>query len=218
MIPNELTTYLESLIPTRNERLLEMEEYARVHHVPIMELVGVETLLQILRIHQPNKILEIGTAIGYSAIRMAQSLEETTIYTIERDEERYEEAIANIQKADLSDRIIVIKGDALDVFEQIQSYGPFDFLFIDAAKGQYQKFFELYGTLITEKGIILSDNVLFRGLVAKEAANIESKRLRTLAKKIKKYNEWLMQHPLYHTTILPVGDGIAISIKKGEKQ
>lgn len=218
MIPNELTTYLESLIPTRNERLLEMEEYARVHHVPIMELVGVETLLQILRIHQPNKILEIGTAIGYSAIRMAQSLEETTIYTIERDEERYEEAIANIQKADLSDRIIVIKGDALDVFEQIQSYGPFDFLFIDAAKGQYQKFFELYGTLITEKGIILSDNVLFRGLVAKEVANIESKRLRTLAKKIKKYNEWLMQHPLYHTTILPVGDGIAISIKKGEKQ
>ncbi|WP_062198803.1 O-methyltransferase [Massilibacterium senegalense] len=217
MIPNELITYLESLIPTRNEQLLEMEEYARVHHVPIMELVGVETLLQILRIHQPKKILEIGTAIGYSAIRMVQTLEETTIYTIERDEKRYEEAIANIQKANLSDRIIVIKGDALDVFEQIQSYGPFDFLFIDAAKGQYQKFFELYGTLVTEKGIILSDNVLFRGLVAKEADDIESKRLRTLAKKIKKYNEWLMKHPLYRTTILPVGDGIAISIKKGEK-
>lgn len=216
MISKELTTYIESLIPKRSDLLLEMEEYAQIHHVPIMDLIGMEALLQILRLKKPKKILEIGTAIGYSAIRMAETVENITVYTIERDQERYVEAEKNIEKAHLTERIHIIKGDALESFEAVQPFGPFDALFIDAAKGQYKRFFELYSTLLSKDGLVLSDNVLFRGFVSQNEEEINQTRYRSMVKKLKNYNEWLVNHPNYQTTILPVGDGLAVSIKKGE--
>ncbi len=212
MIKRQVEDYLKSLVPTREKRVEEIEEYAIVHQVPIMDLVGMESLLQQLKLHEPKRILEIGTAIGYSAIRMAQALPNASIVTIERDEVRYEEAKKNISSLGLANRIDVRFGDALDLAQTLESEPLFDVLFIDAAKGQYKRFLNIYGQFIKHGGVIYSDNVLFRGLVAEE--DIENKRLRQIANKIKSYNEWLMNHPEYETRILPVGDGLAVSIKR----
>lgn len=212
MIKEELQTYIEKKIQPRNELLHEMEEYALVENVPIMELIGIEALLQILRIHHPSVILEVGAAIGYSALRMSFALPEAKIITIERDEERAKKADTYINRAGKNSNVILIKGDALEVEEIIKAHGPFDAIFIDAAKGQYQRFFEIYTQYLNENGIIITDNILFKGLVCEE--QIENKRIRSLVKKIDGFNDWLMNHPDYDTAILPVGDGIAISKKR----
>ncbi|WP_078428955.1 O-methyltransferase [Alkalihalobacterium alkalinitrilicum] len=214
MLPNDhkINTYIESLIPNRNDLLTEMEQLARDQQVPIMELVGIEAMLQLLRMNQPHSILEIGTAIGYSAIRMAQALENVKVVTIERDEHRYSQALHYIERANLGNRIDVIFGDALQVGEQLEFYAPFDVLFIDAAKGQYENFFHIYEPFVRSGGLIISDNILFRGLVAEES--IENKNHAGMARKLRRYNEWLMKNEQFTTTILPIGDGIALSIKK----
>jgi predicted O-methyltransferase YrrM len=215
LVNKEIVEYIQSLLPEREEAILKMEDYAREHHVPIMDLVGIETMLHLLKIANPKKILEIGTAIGYSAIRMAKVLPNAKIVTIERDEERYKQALLYVNETKTSEQIEVLFGDALELSDQVAEKGPFDALFIDAAKGQYRRFFELYEPLLTERGIIITDNVLFKGLVASEQP-IEQKRIRQLVQKIREYNEWLMNHPRYETIILPIGDGMAISRRRGE--
>lgn len=212
MIDKQVEAYLTSLVPTRGEKVEAIEGFAAEHHVPIMDLVGMESLLQQLKLIKPKRILEIGTAIGYSSIRMAQTLPGASIITIERDQERYDQALSNIAAVNLSNQIEVKFGDALDLVQILESEPLFDVLFIDAAKGQYQRFFDRYGQFVKKDGVIFSDNVLFRGLVAQE--DIDNKRLRSIASKIKSYNKWLMDHSDYETRILPVGDGLAISIKK----
>jgi len=213
LLNNEkLQAYIDGLFADRNALFSEMENYASEHHVPIMELAGIETMLQLLRIHRSKRILEVGTAIGYSALRMAAALPEAEIITIERDIERIQTAKEFIERSGKADQIILIEGDALEVEEVVRGHGPFDAIFIDAAKGQYKKFFELYAKYLTAEGMVVTDNVLFKGLVAE--AEIESKRTRNLVKKIAEFNQWLMNHSEYDSVILPVGDGIAISKKK----
>ncbi|MEH7093820.1 O-methyltransferase [Neobacillus vireti] len=213
MLNNEkLQAYIDGLFADRNDLFSEMENYASEHHVPIMELVGIETMLQLLRIHRSKRILEVGTAIGYSALRMAAALPEAEIVTIERDIERIQIAKEFIERSGKAEQISLIEGDALEVEEDVRKHGPFDAIFIDAAKGQYKKFFELYAKYLTAEGMVVTDNVLFKGLVAEE--EIESKRTRNLVKKIAEFNQWLMSHSEYDSVILPVGDGIAISKKK----
>lgn len=216
MVPSEVNAYLESLIPERTVEIVEMEEYAKENHVPIMDLVSIETILQILRMIQPAAILEIGTAIGYSAIRMAKVLPQTKIVTVERNQERYDRALQNIEKTGTNQQISVLYGDALELVDSVKEYGTFDCIFIDAAKGQYQRFFERYEPMLADNGVMITDNVLFKGLVAEE--RIEIRRRRQLVDKIKRYNEWIMNHPNYDTSILPVGDGIALSKKRGGSQ
>ncbi len=208
----KLQLYINELILDRPKILLEMEQYAAENGVPIMELAGIEAMLQLLRIQNPQTILEVGTAIGYSALRMAFALPNSKIVTIERDNERLERAVDYIKKAEMEAEIVLISGDALEVEEQIKPFAPFDVIFIDAAKGQYQRFFELYSRYLSEGGLIITDNVLFKGMVAE--ANIENKRLRNLVKKIRDFNSWLMNNPEYDTVIVPVGDGVAISKKR----
>jgi predicted O-methyltransferase YrrM len=216
LLDAKLHSYIEGLILERNPLLTEMEFYAREHNVPIMELEGIETMLQLLRIHGTKKILEVGTAIGYSAIRMAEVLPAAQIVTIERDDERAQVAVEFIERSAYKERITLIKGDALEVEEQISGHAPFDAIFIDAAKGQYKKFFEMYSSYLSSDGMIITDNVLFKGLVAEP--EIESKRIRNLVKKIDDFNKWLMKHPDYISVILPVGDGVAISKRRGESK
>lgn len=208
----KLQLYIAELIPDRSEIFFEMEQYAKEFGVPIMELTGIETMLQLLRLHSPKQILEVGTAIGYSALRMADALPSSKIITVERDEERLKKAAEYIAKAEKQAQIVVISGDALETEDQIKAFAPFDAIFIDAAKGQYQRFFELYSQYLDKDGLIITDNVLFKGMVCEET--IENKRLRSLVKKIKDFNCWLMKHPDYNTVIIPVGDGIAISKKR----
>ncbi|WP_409270756.1 O-methyltransferase [Neobacillus sp. SCS-31] len=212
MLDEKLQMYLESLLPRRKGLFAEMEEYAREHHVPIMEPAGMEALLQILRVHNPKRILEIGTAIGYSALRMADALPDATIITIERDEERYSVARKNVEAAGASGQVELLFGDALEAAGEVESFAPFDAIFIDAAKGQYQNFFSLYEPFLRAGGIMITDNVLFKGLVYESEA--ENGRLGKLARKIHGYNVWLTGLEDYVTTIFPVGDGVAVSYKK----
>jgi predicted O-methyltransferase YrrM len=212
LLNERLHAYIEDLVPKRNPLLTEMESYAKEHSVPIMELAGIEAMLQLLRIQQPIKILEVGTAIGYSALRMAEAIPNANIVSIERDEERYVLAEEFIGRSNHRHQIALIKGDALEVEDLVRGHGPFDAIFIDAAKGQYKKFFEIYANHLHEDGMIITDNVLFKGLVCEK--EIESKRLRNLVKKIDEFNHWLMGHPDYNSVILPVGDGVAISRRR----
>ncbi|WP_225218660.1 O-methyltransferase [Fictibacillus norfolkensis] len=212
MVSKELNQYIEKIIPTRSEQVLKMEQYAKEHNVPIMDLTGMETLLSYVRLKKPKRILEVGTAIGYSAIRMALACENAEIISIERDEERYNIAKDNVRSFHLESRITLLFGDANELQSQVENYAPYDFIFIDAAKGQYQNFFDHYSSMLSHDGIIVTDNVLFRGYVADESG-LESRRLRSLVKKIRSFNEYMMQHPDYQSSILPVGDGMMVSIR-----
>lgn len=212
MISDHVEQYLESLRPKRAELIKEMEQYATEHHVPIMEQTSLDVMLQIMSFLNPDCILEIGTAIGYSAIRMAQILPDTEIITVERDEERYHEAVANVEKAGYSNRIRILLGDAFELAEELRSYGPYQALFIDAAKGQYKRFFDEFFDALQSQGVVFSDNILFRGMVAEE--QIEEKRFRSMVKKLRQYNDFLMSHPELDTTIYPIGDGLAVSKRK----
>ncbi|PYZ94173.1 SAM-dependent methyltransferase [Salipaludibacillus keqinensis] len=204
--------YIRSLIQERSPLIKEMEAYAEEHQVPIMELDGMETLLQFLRIQQPDHILEIGTAIGYSAIRMLLTLPQAQVTSIERDIQRAALAKENGLKAKVNNRFQIIEGDALEVSEIVQTNGPFDALFIDAAKGQYERFFALYEPMVKENGLIFSDNVLFKGMVASERKP-ESRGVKAMVNKLTKYNEKLMSDQRFHSILLPIGDGILVSRK-----
>lgn len=212
MIDSNLEQYLSKAIDKKDNLITQLEQYAEEHNVPIMEPLGIDFLQQMIRMNKPKRILEIGTAIGYSAICMAQSHPDTYIVTMERDEQRYQEAVKNIEAANLTDRIEVIFGDALEEGVKLQDEEPFDLLFIDAAKGQYKRFFELFEKTLSPDGVIISDNVLFKGYVYNNPEDGTNKA--KIAKKIETYNQWLLQHPDYKTSIVPIGDGVAVSVKR----
>lgn len=204
--------YIESFIPPRDNLLLEMERYAKDNHVPIMQLSAIEVLNQLLRIQKPSSILEIGTAIGYSALRMALVLPECSIVTIERDCERVEAARDFLARSEVANRITVIEGDALEVdVTNIQS--TFDAVFIDAAKGQYQRFFEKYSPLVPSGGVLYIDNMYMHGLSDLEIQEVP-RRKRTMIRNLKNFTDWVLQHSDYESAFLPVGDGLLICLKR----
>ncbi|MFC2948435.1 O-methyltransferase [Virgibacillus sediminis] len=208
-----MADYLLGTLPKKEEWVLQMEEYADNERVPIMDPISMNFMMQLIRVKRPDHILEIGTAIGYSALMMAQALPDAKIISIEKDEARYQIAMDNINKQGKKNQIQVIHGDARHELEILRDKGEsFDLIFIDAAKGQYRSFFELAEGLLKANAIIVSDNVLFRGLVAEPEK--ATRRHRKMVEKIRSYNKWISAHPEFDTSIIPVGDGIAISVKK----
>lgn len=211
-----LKEYLSKTLPLEADWVKEIEQQAKQDNVPIMDSLSIHFLMQLIRLHKPKRILEIGTAIGYSALRMHEAYPKTTIVTIERDDKRVQQAMENFKKQNQQDSIQVIHGDALDELNHLATINQrFDVIFIDAAKGQYKRFFELSSPLLEENGLIISDNVLFRGYVAH--SNQANPRLEKIADKIRLYNEWLINHPDFTSSIVPIGDGVAISLKKQER-
>jgi len=191
-----------------NKEFKQMEKYAEEKNIPIMQKSGINFLTKYIEENNIKSILEIGTAIGYSAIKMASVNEKIKVTTIEKDNERYLTALKNIKEFDLDKRITLISGDALD----IELEGKFDLIFIDAAKGQYIKFFEKYSKNLKKNGVIVSDNLDFHGFV-KQEERIISKNLRQLVNKIRNYIEFLKTNTEFTTTFYKVGDGISISVK-----
>lgn len=192
-----------------NDYELDLREYAIENNVPIIGDEGLAFLELIIDLYKPKKILEIGTAIGYSAERMSRVCGSNVI-TIERDEVMYKKALETISVLGLNDKIKIIYKDALEAFDDINE--EIDLLFIDAAKGQYKKFFEGYTKYLKKGGIVICDNMLFHGQLENE--EIKSRNLRALVRKIKEYHEYLLSNNNYRTTILDIGDGMSISIKK----
>ena len=187
----------------------EIEEYAEKENVPIMNKRGINFLCKLIKENNIKSILEIGSAIGYSSIRMALCDEEINITTIERDEIRYKEAVKNIKRCNLDNRINIILGDALET----EINGKYDLIFIDAAKGQNIKFFNKYKDNLNTNGIIVTDNMSFHGLV-EETERIKNKNLRQLVNKIRKYISFLKDNTEYSTKFYKTGDGIAVTKKK----
>ena len=185
----------------------EMEKYAEENNVPIMTKDGIEFLLGYIKDNNIVRILEVGTAIGYSAIRMCTVRDDIVVTTIERDEVRYNEAVKNVNRVGYNDRINLIFGDALEV----ELDGEYDLIFIDAAKAQNQKFFEMFKRNLKPTGTIITDNMKFHGLVDTPIEKIESRNLRQLVRKVRKYTEFLESNTEFNTEFLSLGDGIAIS-------
>lgn len=194
------------------DKLTKLKKKALENDVPIIMDEGLVMLLYLIKKEKAKHILEIGTAVGYSAINMALQSADIRVDTIERDEKMYNEATSNISSFELSDRINVIFCDALLVdLKKLRK--KYDLIFIDAAKAQYIKFFEKFSPLLKKGGIIYSDNLMFHGLVN---SNLEgaSKNLKNLVKKIEGYNEWLKNNNDFETTFFPLGDGVAVSVKR----
>lgn len=188
----------------------EMKQYAEVNNVPIMVDEGIDFLTTFILKNHVKNVLEIGTAIGYSAIMMALVDPNLKITTIERDEVRYLEALKNVKAFGLENRITLIYNDAFNV----KLDEKFDLIFIDAAKAQNIKFFEMFERNLEYRGVIITDNLKFHGLVEKKEEEIKSKNLRSLVRKIKDYIDYLKTNEKYNTEFFEVGDGISVSKRK----
>ena len=190
----------------------KMEKYADQKGIPIMEKEGIKFLREFIKLNNVKSILEIGSAIGYSAINMALVDDDVYVTSIERDKDRYILAVKNVKELKLDDRITLILTDALD----LNLKEKFDLIFIDAAKAQYIKFFEKYSKNLNKKGYIISDNINFHGLTYSDKSKL-SRNVRQLVSKIEKYILFLKENRYFKTRFFDVGDGIAISIKKVKK-
>ncbi len=193
--------------------IIEMEEYASLKNIPIIEKESIKFIMRFIKEKNIKNILEIGSAIGYSTILMASVGEEVTVTTIERDESRYMECLKNVKKCGFEKKINVVFQDALDVNLTGVKY---DMIFIDAAKGQYIKFFEKFKYFLKDGGYIITDNLKFHGHVGK-SQEIESKNLRGLVEKIENYITFLENNEEFETNFYDVGDGLSVSVKKDEK-
>ncbi|MFA7560871.1 MAG: O-methyltransferase [Candidatus Izemoplasmatales bacterium] len=190
------------------EIIQEILSQAEKFETPIISWEGINLIVQLLKLTNAKKVLEIGTAIGFSAIYMSLSTG-VEVTTIERNEFNYKIAKENILKANLNNQINLIMNDALEY----QTDEVFDLIFIDAAKAQYYRFFEKYKTNLKPKGIIICDNLLFHGLVEKPEES-SSRNVSQLVRKIDDFNKKLVSHPEFDTYIYEIGDGFSISIKK----
>jgi len=185
-----------------------LEEYAEKNSIPIMQKEGIEFLTNFIKENNVKNILEIGTAIGYSAIKMCLVSNDIKVTTIERDEERYNLAVKNVKNFNLENQINLIYGDALEV----EVNGEYDLIFIDAAKAQSIKFFNKYEVLLKKGGYIITDNLNFHGLV--NSNENMSRNLKQLVRKINNYIEFLKENDKYETMFYDIGDGISVSVKR----
>lgn len=189
----------------------ELKDYAERENVPIMQDDGIDFLTSFIVKKQIKNVLEIGTAIGYSAIMMALCSNDIHITTIERDETRYMEALKNIKKFNLENKITLIFNDALNV--NLDDH--YDLIFIDAAKGKNKDFFEHFEDNLTRDGYIITDNMYFHGYVNMDESEIPSKNIQGIVRKIKEYTYFLENHMIYKTTIYNIGDGVAVTERRG---
>lgn len=205
----DANSYIIGKIEEKDSLILEMEDFAHENNVPIVTKEVAEYLKFIVKTHKVKNILEVGTAIGYSGILMAKEIvgQDGKLYTIEIDEERYNQAQENIKKSGLSN-IVSIKGDAVEEIKKIEE--NFDFVFIDASKGHYMDFFEDSIKLLNKNGIIFIDNIMFRGYLYKEYP----KRFKTIVKRLDSFIDSLYKREDGDFVLLPFGDGVGLFYKK----
>ncbi|MDY5481446.1 MAG: O-methyltransferase [Veillonella caviae] len=198
-----------------NDILNEQRIYAMINDVPILRESEVHLFEELIGLYQPTSVLEVGTAIGYSTLLMAPLLdkEEGHITSIELDTARHEMAKYYINQSAYADKVTLLQGDAKDVLMNLT--GEYDLVFLDGPKGQYLNQLELILPHVKGGGVILADNVLFRGYVRgnKEAP----RRFKTIVKRLQEYLTYVENKALFNTTIYPMGDGMSVSVWKGHK-
>ena len=214
MIENfiESSKYAQNLFKIKNEIIHDIKNESLDENVPIITDEVLNYMIFTARNIKARNILEIGTATGYSGLFLAQIANENSgfLTTMEIDEIRYGKAVENFKKLGLFEKNKMIFGDALEEIPKLDKNVKYDFIFIDASKGQYLKFFEMSYELLNENGIIFIDNLMFRGLIAADKEEIP-KRYKTIVKRLKEFIEKLNEE--YNFVLLPFGDGVGI-VKK----
>ena len=202
-----ITRYIRRTMKKNEGLLAEMEEFAKVNEVPIAQPETAKLIENLIRMSPSKKVLEIGSAIGYSSIIMANAGADVT--TIERDENMFEPLFSNIEKAGHKDKIHVHQGDALEILDTIDD--KFDFVFVDAAKGQYLEFLPHCMRMLKVGGIMFSDNILYKGMVATD--ELYKRRKVTIIRRLRDYLDTICNMDELSTVIVPIGDGAAISYR-----
>ena len=206
----EVSEYLRSFLPDQEGLLGEMQAYAKIHYIPIIHREVAQFLKVFLSYSQPRSILEIGTAIGYSAIFFSECMNrEGKVITIEREPEMVVLARENIKKAGLEEKILVLEGEAADQLNQMD--GHFDMIFLDGAKAQYKRFLPNLLRMLNTGGTLITDNILYHGHVANDAWVV--RKHAAIVRKMRAYIEEISTAPQLDTTILSIGDGLGISRK-----
>lgn len=207
----QVREYLATVMPERSEELQALNDYAQEHTVPIIKHEMEQFLQFIITLHKPKRILEIGTAIGYSSIIMAGASREVEITTLEKSERMIERAKENFTTFAIDDRVTLIEGDAVETLKSLSE--PFDMVFMDAAKGQYMNFYDDSVRLLNSGGLLIADNILQDGLIAKSRFAIP-RRQRTIHGRMREFISMMSNHPDFTTTVLPIADGATVSLKK----
>ncbi|MGX8795518.1 O-methyltransferase [Fusibacter sp. JL298sf-3] len=213
IVDEHVETYIRALLPEATGLLGELELFAREAFVPIVHPEVAQYLRLMTQLRGPKRVLEIGTAIGYSASLMAMTMGRGTIDTIELSDtmaEKAAETFGRLKTMVPEVDVRLYKGEAQDVLRTLK--GPYDMIFIDASKSHYREFLDLCLPMLGEDGVILSDNVLFKGMVATDAYVI--KRKRTIVKRMREYLDYISEHPQLTTSVLPMGDGVAVTLKR----
>ena len=213
IIPERMSVYINSLDVGNGAFLDELEQEALRDDVPIIRQDMQSFLKVLLAIHQPKQILEVGTAVGFSALLMAANTEMCHITTIEKYEKRIPVAKENFQKSGMGHRITLLEGDALAIMQELT--GTYDMIFMDAAKGQYIHFLPDALRLLRTGGILISDNVLQDGDIIESHYAVE-RRNRTIYRRMREYLYVLKHTDGLLTSIVPVGDGAAVTVKQKE--
>lgn len=194
------------------EKLEELQKTALKNNIPIIQKDGLKFIQNYIKENNVSRVLEIGSAIGYSAIAFALTNNDIKITTLERDKDRYNEALNNIKRFNLDNQITIYNIDAFD-YEDNRKY---DLIFIDAAKAQYIKFFEKFKRNLNKNGAIITDNLSFHGLVD-HPENTNNRNTKQLVRKIQKYIEFLNENKEFETKFYEIGDKISISILKNKE-
>lgn len=212
IIDERMSAFIDSMDKGNTPFLDEIERFARETEVPIIRKSMQQLLKFLLAFSKPERILEVGTAIGFSALLMSEYAPENChITTIEKYEKRIPIAKENFAKAGKEEKITLLEGDAAEILKELE--GSYDLIFMDAAKGQYINFMPDILRLLAPGGLLVSDNVLQDGDVI-ESRFAVTRRNRTIHSRMREYLFELTHHPQLETTILPVGDGVTLSVKK----
>ena len=212
IVDERMVTYIHSLETPESPLIEQIEQEALDTYVPIIRKETQSFLKVLLMMKKPVRVLEVGTAIGFSALLMCEYLPENGhITTIEKYEKRIPIARENFKRAGKEDRITLMEGDALEVMRSLE--GPFDFIFMDAAKGQYIHYMPEAIRLLSKDGVLMSDNVLQDGDIIESRFAVE-RRNRTIHSRMREYLYELKHNDQLQTSIIPLGDGVALSVKK----
>ncbi len=203
---------LDYLLKFRKEEdplILEMETFAKENNIPILDWQSADFLETLIKLLKPKRVLELGTAIAYSSIRIARSLSKKgVLHTIEKSKDNIERANKNISKSGFQDKITIFEGEAKEIIPTLDK--KYDFIFLDTDKEDYKYLFEYLQIMLKKDGIIFIDNLLWHGFVASPRV---PKNYKTSTKHIREFNEYFMNYPNLKTTIFTIGDGIGIGVK-----
>jgi len=210
-----IVDYLNNTLPKSEGLLGELEDYAAIHLTPIIQK-EVRCLLDcLLSLKKPKRILEVGTAIGYSAIFFAKhACENGEVITLEKDPDYIQRAKANFNKSDVADKITLIEGDAVETIMNIE--GDFDVVFLDANKSKYRHYFDVIFPKIKVGGLLICDNILYKGMVSND--ELLPRKHNTIVRALRDFLPFLANHPLLSTSIIPIGDGVTVSVKLGNME